>query len=121
MIKGKNKKRKFKFRNIKNVIITNPSNNTYPMFSDNFIKVLNKLKVTENLLSDTEKKNLDAKGFIILENYLSTDLTKKILNNIEDIFEEEGPAAGIQKQNNSSSQKNNTNKQGNANTHTCFF
>ena len=71
------------------------------MFSDNFIKVLNKLKVTENLLSDTEKKNLDAKGFIILENYLSTDLTKKILNNIEDIFEEEGPAAGIQKQNNS--------------------
>ena len=56
------------------------------MFSDNFIKVLNKLKVTENLLSDTEKENLDAKGFIILENYLSTDLTNKILNNIEDIF-----------------------------------
>ena len=67
------------------------------MFSETFIKVLNKYEITENLLSDNENKNLDEKGFIILEKYISTDLTEKIINKIEDIFEEERPAAGIQK------------------------
>ena len=44
------------------------------MFSETFKTVLNKFQVTENLLSENEKKNLDEKGFIILEKYLSTDL-----------------------------------------------
>ena len=71
------------------------------MFSETFKSVLNEFQVTENLLSENEKKNLDEKGFIILEKYISHDLIEKFLNQIEDIFEEEGPAAGIQKQNNS--------------------
>ena len=71
------------------------------MFSAPFQKVLNKLNVSATNLNNSEKKDLDEKGFVVIPDHLPHSLREQLIETAESIFLEEGPAAGIPKQNNS--------------------
>ena len=71
------------------------------MFSAPFQKVLNELKVSATHLNDSERKGLDEKGFVVIPDHLPHSLREQLIETVESIFLEEGPAAGIQQQNDS--------------------
>ena len=71
------------------------------MFSAPFKKVLNELKVSATNLNDSERKELDEKGFVVIPDHLSHSSREQLIETVESIFFEEGLAAGIQKQNDS--------------------
>ena len=71
------------------------------MFSAPFKKVLNELNVSATNLNDSERKELDEKGFVVIPDHLPHSLREQLIETVESIFLEEGPAAGIQKQNDS--------------------
>ena len=71
------------------------------MFSAPFKKVLNELKVSATNLNDSERKGLDEKGFVVIPDHLPHSLREQLIETVESIFLEEGPAAVIHKQNDS--------------------
>ena len=70
-------------------------------FSVRFLDSLKTIGVDKNCLNSYEKNELNKKGFLLLKNHLDSDLINKLLETIEKIYLEEGPAAGVQKQNGS--------------------
>ena len=65
------------------------------MFTAPFQKVLDELKVSAIHLNDSERKELDEKGFVVIPNHLPDSLREQLIETVESIFLEEGPAAGI--------------------------
>ena len=56
------------------------------MFSAPFQKVLNELKVSATDLNDSERKELDEKGFVIIPDHLSHSLREQLIETVESIF-----------------------------------
>ena len=56
------------------------------MFSAPFQKVLNELKVSATHLNDSERKELDEKGFVIIPDHLPHSLREQLIETVESIF-----------------------------------
>ena len=56
------------------------------MFSAPFQKVLNELNVSATHLNDSERKELDEKGFVVIPDHLSNSLRKQLIETVESIF-----------------------------------
>ena len=66
------------------------------MITEIFQSVLDELNVNTNLLSQSEIKLLDKRGFILCEGLLSKEDIISLRKRFERLFKLEGPAAGVQ-------------------------
>ena len=56
------------------------------MFSAPFQKVLNELKVSATHLNDSERKELDENGFVVIPDHLPHSLREQLIETVESIF-----------------------------------
>ena len=66
------------------------------MITEIFESVLDELSINTNLLSQSEIKQIDQRGFILCKGLLSEEDIISLRKRFEQLFELEGPAAGVQ-------------------------